>query len=42
VLDDDMLSFLDEHGRVVFETYRQQVSLVQGPQSAASPQQAAN
>ena len=42
VLSDDMSSFLDEHGRVVFESYRQQVFLVEGPQSAASIQQTAN
>jgi hypothetical protein len=42
VLTEDMSSFLDEHGRVAFESYRQLVVLVEGPQSAASTQQTVN
>jgi hypothetical protein len=42
VLSDDMSSFLDEHGRVAFESYRLLVFVVEGPQSAPSIQQAAN
>jgi hypothetical protein len=42
VLSDDMSSFLDEHGRVAFESYRLRVFVVEGPQSALSIQQAAN
>jgi hypothetical protein len=38
VLSPDMSSFLNGNGRVVFESYRQQVLLVEGPQSAASIQ----
>jgi hypothetical protein len=37
-----MSSFLDEHGRVAFESYRLRVFVVEGPQSASSIQQAAN
>lgn len=42
VLTPDVSTFLNEHGRVVFETYRLQVCLIEGTQRTASTRQAVN
>jgi hypothetical protein len=42
LMSPDMWALLDQHGRVAFESYREQVILVEAAQSAASGQKTAN